>query len=393
MDSTEKLTEKKPEETPQQDKNLVDSRYSIYLFFKDHTAFLVACVSALIAALSFLLKYAAGRYTEGFLRYWMIDAVYARESKTELIYVILTMLLFSLVTVLAHKVMSLTANAFEYHVRNLTAIEGYYRDSKRQLRAARNKKKKTQCRSYIETENQEVRGGRTSTGDGAAQQKVNEAETCIERIKSMRCSSLLWVVVNVVCAVITVFFMVYIAAHLMASSHARYCGWRPAMFAGEFVIMDLLLYFIPAYRRNRVKRENFREISLQQLEEEMSHTDEHRFPISSITDFSIRMLLSNRAIYRMTVGFVAIVTMLVLSFSSAGKTDAKKMTVFPIYTENGDSYAVVYNSGEALVLKSAIVEGSQIRIDVTKQRVISAKEAAYELCNFESVIMIGKDGE
>ena len=95
MDTEEMAVVVQLNDTTQPDKIYGESQYSIYNYLKEHTAFLVACVSAFVAVISFALNYAASQYTGAYLQYWMVDTVYAKENKTELIYVILFTLLYA----------------------------------------------------------------------------------------------------------------------------------------------------------------------------------------------------------------------------------------------------------------------------------------------------------
>lgn len=67
---------------------------------------------------------------------------------------------------------------------------------------------------------------------------------------------------------------------------------------------------------------------------------------------------------------------------------------FPICTDETGTYAVVYNTGDMLISKAAKIgeDGSTIEIDVRKQKTVSAAQMHYEICTFEEVIVIGKEG-
>ena len=47
----------------------MQSDESIYHYFREHTAFLVTCVSAMVAITSFILNYAISRYNLAYLQH------------------------------------------------------------------------------------------------------------------------------------------------------------------------------------------------------------------------------------------------------------------------------------------------------------------------------------
>lgn len=364
----------------QSDKTHDESQYSIYNYLKEHTAFLVACVSAFVAVISFALNFAADQYTGAYLQYWMVDTVYAKENKTELIYVILFTLFYSVAIIIAHKVMSGTANTFGFYNRILSALNWYYRDAKKEFRAIRRETKKLMRKhSSNHTDN--------------LQNKRTEMDVSLKEISSMKRTCELWLFFNVVGSALIIFGLVYIVAGLMTSSRGDYRIWGPAILSGIVVAFDLFLYFIPAFRSSRVKKRDHKEISLAQLKEEMQHADKHRFPIASILHTGAKELLSNKRFKQFALISVAMVVMLFGLYSSAGKTDAEKAKEFPIYTDETGTYAVVYNNGDTLVLKAANIENAQIEINVRQQKIVSASDISYEIRTFETVIVTGKDGE
>ena len=50
--------------------DVANTEESIYHYFREHTAFLVTCVSAMVAITSFVLNYAISRYNLAYLQYW-----------------------------------------------------------------------------------------------------------------------------------------------------------------------------------------------------------------------------------------------------------------------------------------------------------------------------------
>ena len=66
-----------------------DPKYSIYNYFRTNTGFAIAVISGLVAASSFVFRYASTLYHYTYLRFWNIDIVYARQEDTGVFYIAL----------------------------------------------------------------------------------------------------------------------------------------------------------------------------------------------------------------------------------------------------------------------------------------------------------------
>lgn len=391
--ATEEMTAvAEPQETTQPEVH-DESQYSIYNYFKEHTAFFVACVSACVAVITFALNYAANQYTSAYLQYWMVDTVYAKDNKTELVYTILFTLLYGAAIVVAHKVTSGTANAFGIFNRILSALKWYCLDATREFRVLKQKRRKM-MRGF----NRIAKKSKVIEHDpiykAVEQLKKEEAttETALRKIRDMRRTCTLWVTFNTIGPALVVFGIVLAVASLMAVSKGNYRTSGPLILAGIIVVFDLLLYFVPVCRSSRIKKKNYKDVSLEQIQAEIEQADMRRFPLVALMRTSAKELLSNKRIKQIAAIALFLFVTLIGSYLSAGKTDAAKNKEFPVFVDETGTYVAVYNNGETLVLKSANIDGTQIDIDVRRQRVISATDVAYEICTFETVIVTGKDG-
>ena len=371
-----------------------ENEYSIYNYLKEHTAFLVACVSAFVAVISFLLNYAASQYTGAFLRYWMVDTAYAKENKTELVYVILFTLLYTVVMIISHKVMSGTANAFSFYNKIISTIRWYYKDAKKEFRALKRRMRK------LSKEYKRLAKATNSPKGSDLYQKAeqksedeDDMEHSLKALKAMKRKCEIWLSFMVVGSCLIMFGLVYLFAGLMASSNGDPRALGPIILASMVVVIDLVFYIVPAYCSSRVKKGKYKEISLDDLEKEMEHADNHRFPIVAVAHIKAKELLTNKKIKQIVIIAIVILLAFVGSYSSAGKADAEKLQAFPVYADETGTYAVVYNNGESLVLKKANIEDTQIEINVQQQKVIPSSDVFYEILKFETVIVTGKDGE
>ena len=393
MDGEEMTVVVEQDNPTQQNKTHDEKQYSIYNYFREHTTFLVACISALVAVISFALNYAADLHTSSYLQYWMVDTVYANENNTEQVYAVLLALLYSVTIVIAHTVMSKTANVFGVYNRILSVLKWYYQDTKKEFRAFRKKTRKLLRKIKIMKKKREmIESDPLYKTVEQLRQEEEACESVLGEIRSMKRTCELWLSLNIIGSAMVVFGLVVVATSLMTVGTREYSIWGPLAAAGLVVTLDFLLYFVPAYRSTRVKKSKYKDISLEQVEEEIQHANNHKFPLAVLLRTSAKSLLSNKRIKQIAVLTLSLLVILVGVYTSSGKNDAEKKKEFPIFIDETGTYAVVYNNGDSLVLKAAYIEDNQIEIDVRQQKVISAKDVSYEIYTFETIIVTGKDG-
>lgn len=368
-------------------------KHSVYNYMKGHASFLVACVSAFVAVISFALNYAASRYTGAYLQFWMVDTVYAKENNTELIYTVLFSLLYTLVIVITNKIMAGTADAFGFYNKILTTLKWYYKDQKKEVRKIKRKMKKIarKNKSIARKLNKPKDDPMYEAADKLNEERI-ELTSALENLSSMKRDCRLHLVLDIAGCILCVLGLVSISVSLMNVCELGKQASGVVILATIVVIFYLLIYIVPVYCSTRVKKGEYASITLSQLREEIKCAHKHRFPIAAIAHTDAKELLSNRRIRQLGLITVLLVIMNIGMFSITGKTDAEKAREFPVYVDETGTYAVVYNNGESLVLKSAEISGNQIEIDVRNQKVISATDVSYQIRTFETVVVTGKDG-
>lgn len=378
-------------EAQQPDQNREKNKSTIYSYFKEHTAFLVACVSALIAVISYALNYAATQYTNAYLQYWMVDTAYAHENKT-VIYSILFSLLFGIAVVIAHKVMSSTANVFGVYHRLLSATNWHYKDTKKDFRNVKCAAKKLACtKKKLAKEAKKTGIEITDIDANDIDQKVVNIAKSLKEIRSLKRSYNLWLTLNVLGSALAVFGLILIVSSLMSSIKGDSRAWTPIVLSSIIVLFDFVLYFLPVYRSSRIKKKERKEVSIDQLRTETQNITGHRFPIFTLVHTSAKELFSDKRIKQIAIIALILFVTLAGSYSSTGKSDAEKTKCFPIYRDETGTYAVVYNNGESLILKSAEINENTIEINLKLQKVVSATDVTYEIVTFKTVKTIGRD--
>lgn len=392
MATEEMAAVEKSQDTPQSQVHN-ERQYSIYNYFKNHPAFLVTCVSAFVAVVSFLLNFAASQYTRSFLRYWMIDTGYAKEHSPELLFSCLFSLMYMFVIFVVHQIMSSTARTYGFYNRILSALKWHYKDAKKGLRGIkkiiRKHRKTLEALIMLPDENKNQLIDEIEKHE----QEYKALAISVDDLTTLKRKCMLWLVCNVIFTILLMYVFLLFVVYLMVSWNSENPGESPAIITSILVGVFLFLYIVPTHKKSKVRKTQKTEFSTKRLEEEIQHAEQYHFPIIDILNGSIKRFFSNKSIWRMFFTVIVLVGLFVTIYSTAGKEAAEKLQDFPIYTDETGTYAVVYNNGDTLVLKGANIEDTQIEINVRQQKVVPSSDISYEILTFEEVIVTGKGGE
>ena len=87
------------------------NEYSIYDFFRGHPGAFAACISGIVAVLSFVFNFAVSRYNYAYLGYWRIDPIYASDIGKGNVYLVLASFLYTIALMIIHAFLSETVDA------------------------------------------------------------------------------------------------------------------------------------------------------------------------------------------------------------------------------------------------------------------------------------------
>ena len=88
MSTETQSVEAKEENATSPNNTPAENQYKIFDYFKDNTGMLIACVSALVAIGSWLLRFAVGRMNYAYLAYWDISSLHANIYNQSELYLI-----------------------------------------------------------------------------------------------------------------------------------------------------------------------------------------------------------------------------------------------------------------------------------------------------------------
>ena len=374
--------------------NKVDNgnrKYRVYNYMKEHTTVLVACVSAFVAVVSFLVNFAVDQYSNAYLRYWMIDTVYKMDHDTGLFHRFILTVLYIGVIIFIHQIMTKTASAFGYYHKFLSALRWNYKGKKKIRRRIKHQVRRVvrQNRRLAKIDHDHVGSALFSEIESLKNQQ-QRIDSEIREIGCLKFTCDVWIGINVLISALIMFAIVWFVVYLVQFNNTGKGGVGPVIFSVLMVLCEFILYFFPVCcARKADKRKEF---GIEELQKEIEQANHYSFPIVWLFEVEIKELLSDLKIRQLLVAVLLIFAVLIGTYISAGKNSAMRMKEFPICADETGTYAVVYNNGESLVLKSVEISENQIEIDVRKQKVVSATDVSYQIHTFETVVVTGKDG-
>ena len=371
------------------------NQHSIYDYLREHPTVLIACISGLVAVMSFVFNYAINLYNEAYLHYWNVDVIYAVQGNAGQVYIVLFAFLYCLALLLIHGLMSQTSDAYRHYNRLLSALNCARRDHKMKRKELKkgikqlNNKTKT---ILLDCEEEDATKDST-TKEAELKSKLDECNNIIRELSEAKKGCSRWVWGNIL---IAVFFAILIGT-VMAAFPVAGMTWETikkiAISVSYITFFDMLIYFVPAYFSSRYTKETYKKIDFGEFAKDMLDYDNHKFPLSDLIRNGAKSVLTNKKLKLALVQVVAVVIFCLHIFSTTGATSAEQKKDFPIISDETGVYAVVYNNGESLILEKAEILEAGITIDITKQKIIPADNVEYEIQVFDSVIVLNSEDQ
>lgn len=373
--------------------------YKILNFLKNDTTVTVACISALVVVLSFLANMAVYVKESIYLSYWNVDTVYAVVSRPNLLYRLCGEIVYA-VSVLAS--ISFINKAYEAYIpakrlsiwlRKLVgAHKKVVRKTKKKSRNAikklRKERKKTQGESGAEIQ-QTIQDLECA---------LKEAEDCIADAKKLAKGVTRDLKKDLKISIRLATFILVIGVILFELLNAGKLEWIWGSIVVSFFLVSVLRGICSWMYRKKVNRaemvraaqkaaeEYFEEDSLALKEQKDKMLTEiknweKKYPLSQ----KIENQLSDTFILSFLASAAAYIVLLFIMFAVFGYVEASGKKDFSVMQFDEQTYAVVYNAGDTVVLEKCNIAESEIVIYTNKQRVTSGTGLVYEIFEFEDV--------
>lgn len=369
------------------------SNESIYLFFRNHTAFLVACISATVAVMSFVINYSISKYNLAYLDFWGIDPIYAVSNNDNQIYNVLFSFFYCIAIMVIHALLSGTSDSFRHYNKLLSTLNYQQKRMKNIVRKHRKcKKELIKALKLISPQEDTLLKTRK------IQKELDEIESELQAIAENRQASKkakrnyrTWLYLNVGIAIVASYLIGMLFILLMQSTITAKVILFSFILVSGIISFDLLIYFLPAYCSTKCTKKRYEREDYLKFADTMLDSQKHTFPIEEIAKNGLRSMVSNNKLKLALGQFLTAMIMLIFLMTYSGMHAAETKTSFPIYSDDSGVYAVVYNNGQSLVLEAATIEHNRITIDTSKQKILSSDNIIYEVLVFDEVETINND--
>lgn len=364
--------------------------HSIVNYLVEHTGVLFTCISAMIAVLSFIFKYAVVLYHKSYLDYWNIDTAYIASKDDMFLYTIFSTFVYVLLLVLFNYIMNETVIVFEHYNKYLSYLKHETKELKKQLKLAKKQLKaiKKQMRQSNVSNIEKLEIEKTK------QEKiVSRIGEKMPYIKSNLIKAHFQIFLNVILTFFLSYVVINIATNLVIANSAvyEYPGLRKAMFIMLFGVF--ILYFIPALFSTRWKKVSKDEKFIEYITSSDFKFEDKKFPIQFLLHPD-KNIFTNKLIIR-TIAMLLILPILMLPvYRDQGLKEAKNKEKYQICLEYDKIYAAVYNNGESIILEEAIITDNKIKIYTNRQKIVASNNITYEVRRFlnQDTIVFDLDG-
>lgn len=372
-----------------------ENPYKIFEYFKDHTGLLVTSISALVAVMSFILRFAVGRMNYAYLAYWDIASLHANISNQNELYLALGTLLYICALLIIQSLISRTADAFKYYTCLLLGTNRAMKESRKTHRQL-TKKMRQVSMDWDKMSNEE----RESEWGQKIKEKMDELHELekesvqsrknVKKSKNRLCAR---VTIHIILSLVLSYLLGSLFLILLNVSTPIRESFRLSRIVVIHIITNLLFYFVPAYLGARRQIKQFKDDEIHDKVLELSNSDAPGFPFENLMKEGIKPLFTDNKLKLAIVPIAFIMAFLVFILSFAGTLTAERKRCFPIYSDNSTSYAIVYFSGSTVFMEEAVVQDGTITIDTTKQRIVTKDDLSYSNKVFENVVIIRNEGE
>lgn len=370
-----------------------ENEYRIFEYFKDNTGMLITCVSAMVAVVSWLLRFAVGRMNYAYLSYWNIASLHANVSNSNELYMVAGVLAFTLVLMIIRSILSKLSDTFRYYVPLLLLTDRSVRLSKKEKHEFLKEMRRINMRLS------RLPSRKKKSAEGIAIRKEIE-EHCkrtkdelkdILDVKKARESLRFLVILQILSAVFLLYLLGSMCALLISASGTIRENIPSFWMVALFIIIGLLCEYVPVYMESKRTCKQYKDEEVFSKVRELLKLEIPKFPLAALKNWEIKTMLTDAAIKSAMASIITGLIFIVFLASFLGTLNAKVLRSFPMYTDGQTSYAVVYTSGSTRFLEEAAVQDEVLVINTAKQRVITSEDFSYSIETFDGVSVVETD--
>ncbi len=373
------------------------NKYHIYEYFKEHTGFLIACVSATVAVISFVLNMAVYLQTNSYLNYWSVDITHISINTSNQIYYVLAAIIYAVAILFETSFISNTYSAYQPRKKYILYSNILTKKVNKRIKQRRKQITKTKVRLskiYETNDNKnEIDSISKDISQFEAKLKSYQQSTDNARVssKNLLHKSLPYLVFSyIICFFIT--FIGFLVLCLLSEP----LSFKIILYAAIIAVAQTLSYMLMYGLINHILLAISINKKIESPELDIDSEIETKlppFPLEKVINGGIKQFLSDSNLKKLPLSFLFILFFIIFLFTESGFSSAKHQTEFSIVEQDNTQYAVIYNNSEFLVLKKATIDGNKITIDLTEQKTISCQDTVLKKHKFNTVKTIDKKKE
>ena len=366
---------------------LEEDQYEIFGYFKDRTGFLIACVSAFVAIMSFVVRFAIGRMNYAYLEYWNLPTLYANTNNQNEMHLVVCTLLYILAIMLIHALLSKTSSAYRaYNKLQTTMTQQINRAKKLQRKARKEIRICTNLVDKLSPEEKESEATqKVQTDIKKTKEDVIFLQEAIAQERKLRKLVRIWITLNVGGVVLSSFLIGLLFILLIQTTITSEVVVQSSKVVALIILLELMAYFLPAYWSTRCSKKQYENMDIAKFVEEMNPEKIPSFPIDSVTEKGFKSVFSDKQLKKAGAQIAIVTVILLVLMPVLGNMSAKLKEDFPIYTDNSGTYAVVYFSGSTVFMEESTCQDCEIVIDTSKQRIVTTDDLSYNMVSFDNV--------
>lgn len=373
--------------------------YKVLTYFKNKPSVAFTCVSALVIVLSFLANAAIYLRESAFLKYWDIDVLYASVSSPNQLYRVCGNVVFAICVMLAITIIN---GAYEAYIptrrliisfteivnSNKKEVEKVSKDGKRAISRARKFRRK-HPEKRVKGQAQKMREVEKSN-----KETLSKALALYEEAKKIARSLSKEIIVHFVVAGIIVTVGYSLFALLDSDRSVNF--WVHVI--ADCVTLSILFLGCLITHRKEINKREIRQNAYDSIPQHVEDLlkDDHEYPLKK----KWSTYFSDSAFIAMLVSAVVYTVFFLFAFNSLGHTAAISKNDFSIINYEDTTYAVIYNTGETVILEQCLITDSEgepvdlpkesksdlhISVYTDMQRIISVEGLEYQILDFKEV--------
>ena len=350
-----------------------DNSSQIFDYLEKHHGVFVSSISALVVVISFIFNAVIYAKTCGELQAWGIDARYVEVNVSNQIYILAGVCIYFFANIIFVRIMDATYEKYLLDMEIIIFTQCVIKEVKRQLRGykvskLKNKEKLSLCeKNEITKLKAEIKINR----------RVQREYKNIYNKKVIATFS------------IVAFFSIVISSSMLILLIPNIKVICAIGFATLYAIT--VLYLFPKVRflrkkskiKNKFKNEDInREETLMTIANHKKD-DKSGYIMEKIANFKFREIFNDNGFESIIVMIVLMISILFLLLFAMDINVLKSDNELSITSYEGQEYVIVYENDKYFYLEEVEIKGSDIYINLAKQRVVKKEDITYEIVSFD----------